>query len=163
MAAPGYTVSNAMAGTEQAISSSYKTITRLVVPASSGKRVYVWEIDVSHNAAPNATDCAVEWAFVECDATTAGTGTAATPYGTGAPGDTAVTTAKVNFTVEPTAYTQAQDYWHKAPNQRGTALWQAAPGGELWFATTASTGPGLKALSTNYTGTGIGLLRFSEV
>lgn len=160
MAATGYFLSNSMGGTEQAITTTYKTLTRVEVPASSGKRFYVWEIEVGQNAAPNATDCQVEYDFGFCDATAAGTSTAATPYNAI---DTSVTLGKVNYTAEPTAYSVADTFWHKAINQRGAALWQAAPGGEIYIPSSASEGPGLRALSTNYTGTALGTLRFTEI
>ena len=161
MSAPLYLVSNGMAGTQQAISSTLITLTRIIVPASSGKRFEIDEIDVSQNGAPNATDCDVEYTLASADATTAGTATTVTPYNGGF--DTAVTTAKANYTAEPTAYTQASEFWHKAVNQRGHALYQAAPGYGLTFtAAVASAGPGLRAKSPNYTGTALGLMRFLE-
>ena len=105
MAAPGYHVNNVFGGTRQALSSSYITLVRLVVPASSGKRFYIWEIDVGQLATPSGTDCAVEYDLSFCDNTGAGTKTSATPYNAL---DTAVTTAGINYTAEPTNYSLAQ-------------------------------------------------------
>lgn len=156
----GYFVSNGFAGTEQNVTTTAKTITRLVVPASSGKRFFIFEIDVGQNAAPNATDCQVEWDLNFADATTAGTKTSITPYNAF---DTAVTTAFANYSAEPTAYSAATRFWHKSINQRNSALWQAAPGSELFIPSTASEGPGLRALSTNYASTVLGTMRFTEI
>lgn len=169
MSAPGYVVSNGMAGTPQALTTTFITITRLVNAGSAAKRFYIWEIDVSQNAAPNSTDCAVEYSLAYCSAAGAGTKTTlvANPLGggfvAGANLDLAVTLGAGNYTAEPTTYTQAYEFWHKAVNQRGSALWQAAPGGELWQPSTVSVGPGLRALSTNYTGTSLAVMRFTEI
>lgn len=156
----GYFISNGMAGSQQNLSTTLITVTRLVVPASAGKRFQIYEIDCSQNGAPNATDCDVEWACDYADATTAGTSTAATPYNAV---DTAVTLGHVNYTAEPTAYTVAQRFWHRAPNQRGTAFWQCGPGDEIVIPASASQGPGLRAKSPNYAATAIGAMRFREI
>lgn len=166
MAAAGYTVSNLMGGTQQNLTTSPGvTILRLNAPASASKRYYIWEIDVGQSGPPNATDCSVQWWLAHCDATAAGTATSLTPLPTASPlsGDTAVTVAKGNFTAEPTAYVAADTFYSKAINQRGTAFWQAAPGGEIYLPSTASTGPGLRAYSATYASTAIARLNFSEV
>lgn len=162
MAGAGYNLGNGFAGTQQNLGATLITLTRLVVPATSGKRFYIWEIEVSQNGVPNSTDCDVEYVLDLCSATTAGTSTAATPYPL-ATGDVAVTTGAVNFTTEPTTYTQASEFWHKAVNQRGSTIWQAAPGGEIYIPATASTGPGMRAKSPNYTGTALANMRFTEI
>lgn len=169
MAVPGYTINNLMAGTQQNLTSSGISILRLNVPASSGKRFYIWELDLGQSGPPNATDCSVQWELQQCSATTAGTGTATTPIPTGggfvAAGnlDTAVTVATGNYSAEPTTYTAAQGFYAKAINQRGAAFWQAAPGGEIFLPNTASTGPGLRAYSATYASTAIARMNFTEI
>jgi hypothetical protein len=165
MAAPGYNVGNGMAGTPQNLTSTLQTIARLLCPASGMKRFFVWEIEVSQSGVPNATDCDVEYSLVYCDATGAGTKTNVTPFPTsGALAvDTAVTAAAANYTAEPTTYAQADEFWHKAVNQRGSSLWQAAPYGEIYLPATASAGPGLRAKSPNYAGTVLANMKFSEI
>lgn len=168
MASPGYYASNSLGGTEQNLSATLITLLRLTCPASSQKRFNIWEIDVGQNNVPNATDCNVEYILTYCSAAGAGTSTSVTPNPTGggfvagANLDVAVTAAHANYTAEPTTYTAAQEFWHKNVNQRGSALWQAAPWGEIWLPATASQGPGFRASSPNYASTAVASCRFSE-
>ena len=170
MATPGYTVNNLQGGTQQNLTTTPGvTIIRLNVPASAGKRINIWELDFGQSGPPNATDCSVQWWLAQCSTTAAGTGTAVTPEPTGggfvAAGnlDVAVTVSTVNYSAEPTTYTAAQSFYAKAVNQRGAGFWQAAPGGELWFPNTASTGPGLRAYSATYASTGLARMNFTEI
>ena len=154
----GYHVNNAMGGTEQALSSTYITLIRLVVPASAGKRFGIYDIETGQDAVPNSTDCPVVFDLTQCDTTGAGTGTSTTPFnGT----DTAVTTCKGNYTAEPTTYTAASVLWHRPINQRASAHWQDEVH-PLIVPATASAGPGLRAKSPDYTGTATASLRFEE-
>ena len=165
MAAPGYNAGTGFAGTLQALSSTLISLVTLAGAGSSQKRWYVWEIECAQNAVPNATDCAVEYALNYCSFGAGGTGTSLTPFPTAGAltTDVAVTVAKANFTVEPTTYTQADEFWHDACNQRSRILWQAAPGEEIFSTGAATVGMGLRAKSTNYTGTSIANLKFSEI
>ena len=166
MAAPGYTVSNLMGGSQQNLTTTPGvTIARILAAASSGKRFYIWELDMGQSGPPNATDCSVQWTLTQCSAAGAGTTTAATPLPTDGTlaTDVAVSTAGINYSAEPTTYTAAQMWYAKAVNQRGAAFWQAAPGGEIKLPLTASTGPGLRAFSATYASTAIGRINFSEI
>jgi hypothetical protein len=170
MATPGYTVNNLMVGTQQNVAATPGiTIVRLNAPAATSKRFFIWEMDMGQSGPPNATDCSVQWWMRQCSATAAGTGSAATPEPTGggfvAAGnsDVAVTVATVNYSAEPTTYTQAQNFYAKGINQRGAAFWQAAPGGELYFPQTVSTGPGLAIYSATYASTAIARINFTEI
>ena len=170
MASPGYTVNNLMGGTQQNLAATPGiTIARVVAAASATKRFNIWELDMGQSGPPNAVDCSVQWWLTQCSAAGAGTTTNPTPEPTGggfvAAGNTdvSVTTAGINYTGEPTTYTAAQTFYAKAVNQRGAAFWQAAPGGELYFPATASTGPGLRAYSATYASTAIARMNFSEI
>jgi hypothetical protein len=170
MATAGYTVNNLMAGSQQNLAATPGvTIMRLNVPASSGKRFFIWELDLGQSGPPNATDCSVQWWLAQCSSAGAGTGSATTPEPTGggfvAAGntDTAVTVATGNYSAEPTTYTAGQSFYAKAVNQRGAAFWQAAPGGEIYFPNTASTGPGMRAYSATYASTAIARMNFTEI
>jgi hypothetical protein len=166
MYGPGYSVNNLFAGAQQAITTTYKSLTRILVPVSAGKRLVIWELDYSFNSNPNATDCQAQFDLMFCSAVGAGTTTAATPMGTDSNGgtatDVAVTTAGVNYTAEPTTFS-ATPAFVRAPNQRSPAFWQASPGGDLKWPATASTGPAARALSTTYTGNAVAMIRWSEV
>lgn len=169
MASPGYYAGNGMAGSLQNLSATLITLLRLSCPSSSPKRFSIFEIEASQNGVPNATDCPVEYSLAYASAAGAGTSTSLTPnplgggFVAGANLDVAVTAAHANYTAEPTTYTQAYELWHKAVNQRGSALWQAAPFGEIVMPATASQGPGLRASSPDYASTAIASMRFSEI
>jgi hypothetical protein len=93
-----------------------------------------------------------------CGATTAGTGTAATPQPTdsgaaiGTQVDTATSTGVVNFSAEPTTFVTTNNFYLRAFNQRSGVLWQTEPGREIIQPSTASVGSALRGQSTNYTG-----------
>lgn len=170
MASPGYTVNNLMGGTQQNVAATPGiTILRLNAPASASKRFYITELDLGQSGPPNATDCSVQWWLAQCSATAAGTSTATTPQPKGggfiAAGnsDVAVTVCGGNYSAEPTTYSASQSFYAKAVNQRGAAFWQAAPGGELYFPQTVSTGPGLRAYSATYASTAVGRIDFTEI
>jgi hypothetical protein len=165
----GYTVSNSMGGTLQNLGSSYITLNRLVAAASGTKRFAIFEIDGGPEGAPNATDCSIVWDLAYCSAAGAGTTTAATPQplvsavAIGTPADVSVTTAGINYTGEPTTYTAAECWYHKALNQRIGPQYQCVPGYEFYMPATASVGPGLRAKSSNYASTASVRLNFFEV
>jgi hypothetical protein len=176
MASPGYTVNNGMAGTQQnVVATPGITIVRIGTAAASTKRFFIWELDLGQSGPPNATDCSVQWWLVQCSAAggafaSNGTGTftqVAIPTGggyvAGANTDVAVTLTGINYSAEPTTYTPAQSFYFKAVNQRGAAFWQAAPGGEMYFPQTVSTGPGMRAYSATYASTAIARMNFTEI
>jgi hypothetical protein len=170
LATPGYTANNLMAGSQQNVATTPGiSILRLNVPASSGKRFFIWEMDMGQSGPPNATDCSVQWWLAQCSSAGAGTGSATTPEPTGggfvAAGntDTAVTVCTGNYSAEPTTYTAGQSFYAKAVNQRGAAFWQAAPGGEIYLPNTASTCPGLRCYSATYASTALARVNFTEI
>jgi hypothetical protein len=165
----GFTVNNQMAGTLQAISSSYKTLTRVVAAASGPRRIEMVEMEWSSISVPNATDCPIEFDFTYCSAATAGTTTASAtplPHDSGAAIgtaiDTSISTGGVNYSAEPTTFTQAQCWFNRGVNQRSGVLWQAAPGFSIIQPSTASVGAAMRALSPNYTGNVIAREVFQE-
>lgn len=165
----GYNLNNQMAGTYQALAATYKTITRVVAAATLPKRVRYEEMEFSAVSVPNSTDCQVQVDVSYCSAATAGTGTAATPWPQDSGAaiatqiDTAVSTGLVNCSAEPTVYTQADCWYNRGFNQRSGVLWQASPGYQIIQPSTASTGAGMRALSTNYTGNVVARVLFSEL
>jgi hypothetical protein len=154
----GFTLSNQMAGSLQAISSSYKTLTRAVAASSGPRRIELVEMEWSSVSVPNSTDCPIEFDFTYCSAAGAGTGTAATPLphdsgaAIGTAIDTSVSTGLVNCSAEPTTFTQAQCWFNRGVNQRSGVLWQASPGYSIIQPSTVSVGAAMRALSPNYTG-----------
>ena len=165
----GYTLLNTMAGTLQSLTTTYKSLTRVVAASSNTRRVQIVELEWSAAAVPNATDCQIQADFTFCDATTAGTSTSGTPFplssGTaiGTKMDTALSTGGINYTAEPTAFTQAQSWYNRGFNQRSGVQWDPVPGREIILPATASTGAPMRALSTNYTGTVVARIVFDEL
>ncbi len=165
----GYVATNEMNASPQNLSSSYKTILRLVQAATLMKRARTFELEISATNVPNATDCSIQASYMHCSSAGAGTPSAAVvaqPLDAGltiSNIDLAVTLAQANYTAEPTTYTIANTYWSRGFNQRSGVLWQAAPGREIQSPAAASAGPGLKALSTNYASTVAAKIMFDEV
>lgn len=156
----GYNLNTEQGGTPQAMTTSAKTLIRVLEPASGMRRCRFWEIEMSALGAPNASDGQIVGDFLWCDATTAGTQTGTpTPepqdHGTliGTAIDVAVTTSKTNFSAEPTVYAVANSWWYRGFNQRSGVLWQSQPGREIITPAVASIGPGLRALANTYTNT----------
>ncbi len=147
---PAYGTGNGLAGTDQAMSSSFKTLLALTAQTSGLRRGAISEFSIGANAAPNATDCPVE--FDVSRQTAAGTSTAATPVPLN-PADVAATTVgAVDFTGEGTI-TAASALVAGSMNQRATYRWVASPGQELWWPATNLAGLAIRALSPTYTGT----------
>lgn len=119
-----YAANNILGGTQQNLSSSFKTL--LYVVATTGattlRRGWLYDLEVGLDGAPNATDCSVVWSV---DRTTAdGTGTAivAAPLETN--DAAALLTYKANYTSEPTV-TAATTLLTLALNQRASQRWVA--------------------------------------
>jgi hypothetical protein len=165
----GYVVSTEMNASPQNLTTTYKTLARLVQAATLMKRSRTFEMEVSATGVPNATDCPIQVSYMYCSAAGAGTPGAtvvAQPLDAGVTIsniDLAVTLTPVNFSAEPTTYAIANTYWSRAFNQRSGVLWQSAPGREIYSPAAASVGPGLKALSPNYASTCAAKIMFDEI
>lgn len=117
-----YSMNNTQAGSQQNLSSSYKTLVSLTAAtgAATLKRGWIYECEFGVDGAPNSTDCTVVWDWSR--QTTLGTGTSNTP----SPLDLADTAAglvsTVNYTVEPTVTVSLMTV---ALNQRNSQRWIA--------------------------------------
>lgn len=166
----GYTLINTQAGALVAMTTTYTVLTRAVSAASSPRRLRYVEMEFSAVSVPNSTDCQVQADLTYCGATTAGTGTAATPQPQDSGAaiatqiDTATSTGVVNFSnaAPPTTFVQANCWFNRGFNQRSGVLWQTQPGREIIQPSTASVGACLRALSTNYTGNVVAKLLYDE-
>jgi len=153
-----YWLHNRQAGTQQAVSSAFKTMVNLI--GATTRRAQLWEMSGGPEGTPNSTDCSIDWDIANKDATTAGTGTAATPAKVNGDDGAAVLTASVNYTAEATTFTTL---WNKSVNQRATVEFRAYNENEaLIMQKTASIGLGVRALSATYTGTVLCAVRFAE-
>lgn len=157
-----YSISNTLAGSQQNLSSSYKTLVALTAAtgAATLKRGWIYEIEVGLDGAPNSTDCAVTWQWSR--QTAAGTSTSATPN----PLDSADTAAglvgSVNFTAEGTI-TAASELLTLALNQRNSQRWIARDEkSSLIIPATNLAGIAGRAKSPTYASTAIMSEHFAE-
>jgi hypothetical protein len=153
-----YSASNLLAGTQQAISSSFKT--QLALTASSGtqaRRFKVYDFDIGTDGTP--ANNAMDWDISR--QTAAGTSTAATPNPLDPADAAALTIGAVNFTAEGTV-TAASSVFAMALNQQLSYRWAAAPGSELVAPATNLVGFAFRAKSSAYTSTALVQAYFEE-
>lgn len=152
----GYALSNLLAGTQQAMTTSYKTLVNF--SASNGtllKRAAVHEFSVGTDGTP-----ADQVMTYDISRTTAiGTGTSATPTKLDLAEGATPMVGTVNHTGEPTV-TAASSLWGAGINQRATHRWVAMPGQEIIIPATDAAGIAIRAKSPGYTGTAIAQMHF---
>jgi hypothetical protein len=154
-----YAFSNGNAGTQQSLSTSYKT--QLDITAATGATTLrrAWIYDLMFGADGTPADNVIVW---KADRqTSTGTRTSVTPPPLDAADAAALITCGANTTVEGivTAATQLIEI---AVNQRASYRWVAAPGGELVVPAVNVTGIGIRAKSPAYTGTVTATVHFIE-
>jgi len=156
-----FAVNNQNEGTAQALSTAYKTIVAVTAATATLRRAFIYEFDVGADGVPNATDCAIVWDMSA--QTAAGTSTASVAEPLDAADTAAGTIGSVNFTAEGTI-TAGSSRWSLGANQRASYRWVVNPGGpgELTIPATNLAGFALRAKSTNYTGTAVGVVYFRE-
>lgn len=153
-----FAVSNINTGTQQAMTSTYKTLT--AVTAASGvalRRIKVYDLLMGTNGTPADN-------YMEYDLsrqTGAGTSTATTPNPLDPADAAAVTIGANNFTAEGTI-TAASSVFYVGVNQRASYRWVAAPGSEFVGPATNLAGFAFRARSGGYTGTSTITLLFQE-
>jgi len=155
-----YALHNRAAGTQQAVSTAYKTLVNII--GATTRRARMWQVAFGADGAPNATDCQMVWDLCTKDATTAGTGTSATSNiiklnsADGAP----QLTAAVNYTAEPTVFTSVFNF---AINQRASQLWTAFDQDQcVVMPATANFGLAVRVLSPTYTNNALATMVFEE-
>ena len=155
-----YTVHNRLGGTQQNLTTTYKTLVNIV--GATTFRTRLWDVMVGPDGAPNATDCQIVYDVANKDATTAGTaGAAVTPNKTNPADRTATLVANVNYTAEPTVFTSNLPL---ALNQRASQRWVAyGPDQCIIMAATASLGLGIRALSPTYAAPVLATVMYEEV
>jgi hypothetical protein len=119
---PTYTVHNRMAGTQQNLTTTYKTLISLTAATATLRRAQVERIYAAADGSPNATDCAV--VLDVSRQTAAGTGTSATPTSQDPADAASDTVALVNLTAEPTV-TASSSVLARVFNQRSYVEWCA--------------------------------------
>jgi hypothetical protein len=155
-----YQVGNDLAGSQQALSSSYKTLVTAVANTTGPRRGKIYDFLIGTNGTP--ADNYLEWDVSRQTANgIASTFTNATPTALD-PADVACNAwGGVNYTTEGTI-TSASSVFYLGLNQRASYRWVAAPGGELVWPATAWNGFALRAKSAVYTGTATGKVYFDE-
>ena len=121
-----YAASNELAGTKQAITTSYKTLLALTAQTSGLRRAKVFEVMIGTGGTP--ADTAYE--FDISRQTNVGTSTSVTPNPVD-PGDPAcATVGSANFTSEG-SITATSSLFYLAINQKASYRWVARDGMEL--------------------------------
>lgn len=145
---PDYKASNELAGTKQAIASTYKSLMTLsAASAVALRRIKVDDVFMGVEGTPS--DQAMVWDISRI--TAAGTGTAATPNPNDMADPAALTVCNVNLTAEPTV-TAASNLLPAAVNQRASIRFVPTPGKELVVPATNLAGLAFRAKSAGYTG-----------
>jgi hypothetical protein len=152
-----YSTTNTNAGTQQAVSASYKTLLSLTAVANTLTGARIFDVLIGTDGTP--ADNAMDWDISR--QTAAGTATATIPnpldLGTRAAG----TGAAANFTAEGTI-TAGSSVFAIGINQRASYRWVAAPGSELILPAVAAAGFALRTKSPGYTGTATATMFHSE-
>lgn len=154
----GYAASNLLGGTQQAMSTSFKTL--LALAASNGtalRRIKVHEFVLGTNGTP--ADQAMTYDVSRI--TAAGTATSVTPNPLDAADSAFLGTGAANHTAEPTV-TANSSLWANGVNQRATIRWVAFPDQELVVPATNAYGLAFRAKSPGYTGTAVCQAEFQE-
>lgn len=154
-----YVASTQHGGTQQAMTTTLKTLVALIAATGATTLRKAWIYDILFGTDGTPADNAMT--FTLDRQTTAGTGTAITPIPLDSGDAAALITAAANHTVEPTI-TANSALLTIGINQRASYRWVAAPGGELVVPATNTNGLGLRAKSPAYTGTATGALHFFE-
>ena len=154
-----YSISNTLGGTEQNLSSSYKTLASVVSSSTTQARrgqIYEFEFGTDGTPADNALT------FDISRQTAAGTATAVTPNPLNPVDAAMLGTAAVNYTAEGTV-TANSSVWSLGINQRASYRWVAAPGSELIYPATNLNGFAARAKSASYTSTAVFTLLVTEL
>lgn len=148
-----YAVNNGLAGSQQNLSTAYKSIVTITAAtgATTLRRGWIDEIEVGADGTPNATDCQIVWDWSK--QTAAGTITAATPVTTENSDAAALLVYSVNATIEGTV-TAASSLLTFPANQRGSQRWNAKDqASALIVPATNVAGVAGRAKSTTYAST----------
>src|SRR5579871_1707555 len=154
---PLYAAGNSIGGTQQAMSTSYKTLLALTAATAALKRGKLYDLLIGTNGTP--ADNVME--FDVSRQTAAGTSTGVTPNPLDAADVAAGTVGSANFTAEGTITANSR-VLGVGINQRASYRWVAAPGSELVWPATNLAGLAVRAKSPAYTGTAVADALFSE-
>lgn len=154
-----YTVGTGHAGTQQNLTTTYKTLAALTAATGATTLRRAWLYDVMFGTDGTPADNTVTYKLDR--QTTVGTGTSAAPSPLDIGDAAALIVATANHTIEPTV-TAATQLLEMAMNQRASYRWVAAPGGEIVIPATNVAGVGARAKSPAYASTAVANLHFME-
>lgn len=153
----------AVGGTQSTISSSYKGHVALIAPASSPRRIKLYEYKIGATGNPNSTDTYLQFDISRLSQTTSLAGSAFTPNPTDPADQASLTLANVNVTTEPASALIASSLDNFGINQRSTVRWIAAQESQnLIGPATSQNGLYIRALSNAYTGANAVQVSFLE-
>lgn len=155
-----YALTSASTGsTQQAMTTTYKTLSSLTASTAVAPLRRAWIYDVTFGADGTPADNVLTYKLDRQSTVGTGTASAAAPLD----GADAVYLGieTVNHTIEPTVTADTQ-LLEIPVNQRASYRWVAAPGGELVCPATNTTGIGARAKSPAYTGTAVCVLHFYD-
>lgn len=139
-----YSVNNGLAGTLQAITSTYKSLLEITAQTTSLRRNKLYDLTFGTIGTP--ADMSYEWDVSRM--TTIGTGTAVTPLALDPADAACFTVGTANHTVEPTV-TATSSQFYLGANQRASYRWVCAPGSEIVGPATNLAGVGLRTRSVS--------------
>lgn len=139
-----YAVSNGLAGTLQAITSTYKTLLAVTAQTTSLRRIKIYDLTFGTLGTP--ADQTYEWDISR--QTAAGTSTAVTPLALDPADAAAFTVGSANFSAEGTI-TATSSVFYLGTNQRASYRWVAAPGSELVGPATNLAGLAIRTRSAS--------------
>jgi hypothetical protein len=145
------------------LSGSFKTAGALW--STGTRRVQLYEAEFGQTGALSSTDCQVQWDLSRFGATAILTATAVIPNLLDIADSSPLAQFANNATTELTYTTAGNGLSLKswAINQRGSYRFRALDDGDnILIPATAVTGVGLRALSSNFTASGVGNISFVE-
>lgn len=153
-----YRTGNDLGGTQQNLSTSYKTIVTAIGAASSPRRARITEISLGADGTPSDYALVLDISRMTADD---GTKTNVTPVSLDAADAATTMLSRANFTAEGTI-TSSSSALTIGFNVRATFQWLAAPGSELVTPATAGNGYAIRAKSPGYASTVLANIRFRE-
>lgn len=149
------------------VSTSYKSAGVLYTntAANTQRRIQLYEIEMGQTGPLASTDCQVQWDVSRFSATNALAGSALVPNLLD-PADVSPLSLFFNNITTELTYTGANfglSIKNWGINQRGSYRWRALDDGDnLIVSNAAGTGIGCRALSSNFTSSGVGTISFVE-
>jgi hypothetical protein len=154
-----YSFNNSMGGTQQNLTSTYKTILSATAATATLTSASIEEVAFGPGGAPNSTDCTIEYDLSA--QTAAGTATSVTANALDPTRRSSGTVCNVNYTAEPTITANSSRIFIGL-NQRATYRWVATPGSEIIIPATNNNGYALRSRSATYASTIDAMMVFWE-